>query len=652
MDGQATLDEIFDATLAALGDDAPTKDEAIRVLGSLHRSDALQTDMPPDVSELFARSLRTGPAGLRRLLHPFVIRLPMLDPDPYLRRWEFLVRPLFSRTSAFITTACLVGVFVFGILNASVLTNDAATLIGDPRSWVALMVAYIGLKVFHELGHAFAARTFGAEVHEMGITLLFFVPVPYVDASRAGSFSEKHRRIIVSLAGVAVEALAAGSSLFVWWLVEPGFVRAFCAQLFFLGTASTLLFNGNPLLRYDAYYALADALEIPNLYERSHAHLRALVERHLLGLEDVRNAVQAEGESGWLAIYGVTSTLYRGILVLAIAWMLANFLPGIGTAVGLVWVTGQLGLPLIGLARFLLQSPRLAGRRSRILIATGSAALFLCAAAVLVPISNRSLTDGVVWLPEQAQIRAGTSGFVTEWLATSGSRVEKGQPILRLDEPLASSRVRALQARFEILRRTRHSAVLDRMRLVQIDEEISTVSEELRVARERLDNVVVRSPSDGVLLSATANDLPGRFVRQGDVLGYVVERRQPVIRVALDQEQMSLVRSHTEGVEVRLGSPRAPVRTGQVIREIPAARHRLPSAVLGAKGGGPWPIDPTDTKGLRTKEPVFWVDVELDHVAAPRVGDRAYVRFDHENQSLVTQLGRTLHGLFLRRIDL
>jgi putative peptide zinc metalloprotease protein len=652
MNGDATLDEIFRSTQATLGDEAPTQDEAIRVLGSLHRADVLQTDMPPDVSELFVRSLRTAPAGLRRLLHPFMIRIPMLDPDRWLTRWKFLVRPLFSPTSAVIVILCLLAVAFFGTLNASILASDAASLLGDPRSWMALVAAYVGLKILHELGHAFAARTFGAEVHEMGITLLFFMPIPYVDTSRAGSFSEKQRRIAVSLAGIAVESMAAGLALFVWWLVEPGFVRAFCAQLFFLGTTSTLLFNGNPLLRYDAYYALADALEIPNLYERSRAHLRGFAERHLLGLDDVRKAVQAEGESGWLAMYGVASGLYRGFLVFAIAWMLANFLPGIGTAVGLFWVAVQIGLPVVALARFLLRSPRLVGRRSRILMSTGGAALCLCAAAILVPVSNRSLADGVVWLPEHAQVRAGTDGFVARWLTPPGSRVEKGQAILRLDEPLSNARVRALQARLEILRRTRHGAVLDRMRLVQIDEEIATVSEELRVARERLDKVVLVSPSDGVLLSATGGDLPGRFVRQGDVLGYVVEQRQPIVRVALDQEQMSLVRSHTKGVDVRLGSPRAPVRAAQIVREVPAARHRLPSAVLGAQGGGPWPVDPADPKGLRTKEPVFWIDVKLDHIAAPRVGDRVYVRFEHEKRSLVSQLGLAMHGLFLRRLDL
>jgi putative peptide zinc metalloprotease protein len=190
------------------------------------------------------------------------------------------------------------------------------------------------------------------------------------------------------------------------------------------------------------------------------------------------------------------------------------------------------------------------------------------------------------------------------------------------------------------------------MRLVQIDEEIESVSAELRLARERLDDVILRSPTNGILLSALSEDLLGRFVRQGDLLGYVVERRQPIVRVALDQDQISLVRADTAGVEVRLGSPQAPTRVGHIVREVPTALHQLPSAVLGTQGGGPWSIDPADPRGLKTKDPVFLVDVELDYVAMPRVGDRVYVRFDHPKRPIASQLGLALHSLFLRRLNL
>ena len=652
MDGERSLEEVFRLTLSALGEAAPTQDEVLRVLGSLHRADALQSDVPPDVAELFARSQRAAAPALGRLLNPITIRIPLFDPDRWLTRWEFVVRPLLTPTATVAVAASLVVTAVFGVLNASALAGDARSLFGDPRSWLALALAYLVLKVLHELGHAFVARRFGAEVHEMGITLLFFVPVPYVDASGASAFPEKQRRIAVSMAGVAVEGVAAGVGLVGWWLLEPGFAKALCAQLFFLGTLSTLAFNGNPLLRYDAYYALADALEIPNLYERSRGHLRGLAERHLLGLEDARDPVQAEGEAAWLGVYGVASSAYRVLLVLSIAWMVAGFLPRLGVALGLLWIVVQLVLPVAGGALFLLQSPRLAGHRTPTLLAAGGAALCFATAVAFVPVPHRSLAEGVVWLPEQGQLRAGTDGFVTRWLARPGARVSKGQPILQLDEPLADARVRAVAARRDTLRRSRHGAALDRLRMAQIDEDLATVEEELRLARERLGDVVVRSPSGGVLLSAAGGDLPGRFVRQGDNLGYVVERRRPTVRVALDQEQIARVREHTASVEVKLGSPRAPARPGRIIREVPAASHRLPSVVLSARGGGPWPVDPLDPEGLRTEEPVFWVDLEVEHQATPRVGDRVYVRFEHAMQPLGSQIGLALRGLFLRRFDL
>jgi putative peptide zinc metalloprotease protein len=650
MDGERCLDDIFRLTLAALGEAAPTQDEALRVLGSLHRADALQSDVPPDVAELFARSQRAPARALGQLLNPVTIRIPLFDPDRWLARWESWVSPLLTYSAAVAATVILAVTAVFGALNVRALAADAGSLLGDPRSWLALIVAYVVLKVLHELGHAFSARSFGAEVHEMGITLLFFVPIPYVDASGSAAFPEKGRRIAVSMAGVAVEGVAAGLGLIAWWLLEPGFMKALCAQLFFLGTLSTLAFNGNPLLRYDAYFALSDALEIPNLYERSRGYLRGWLERRLLGLEDVREVVQAEGEEAWLVAYGLASSAYRVVLAFVIAWMVAEVVPGAGIALGALWIILQLVMPLVSGALFLVQSPRLSGRRSRTLIAVGGAALCLAAAALFVPVPHRSLAEGVVWLPEHAQLRAGTDGFVRGWLIQPGAPVSQGQPVLQLDEPLADARVRVLAARRDTLRRSRQGAGLDRMLVAEIDGELTTLEEELQVARDRLGEVVLRSASDGVLLSAAGGDLPGRFVRQGDALGYVVERRRPTVRVALDQEQIARVREHTSSVALMLGSPRAPVRWGRIIREVPSASHRVPSAVLGAQGGGSWPIDPSDPDGLRTNEPVFWVDVELDRESSPRVGDRVYVCFEHEKKPLGMQVAVALRSLLLRRV--
>ncbi|MCP5065759.1 MAG: peptidase M50, partial [bacterium] len=164
---------------------------------------------------------------------------------------------------------------------------------------------------------------------------LVFLPVPYVDASASAVFPEKHRRMLVSAAGIGVELLLASLALFVWLVVEPGFVRHVAYAVMLVGGISTLLFNGNPLLRFDGYYVLADAIEIPNLAARGQAFVGALVKQKLLGLRETRLPETAPGETPWWVGYAIASTLYQLGVMLGIALYLAGqfFVLGVALAV-------------------------------------------------------------------------------------------------------------------------------------------------------------------------------------------------------------------------------------------------------------------------------------------------------------------------------
>jgi putative peptide zinc metalloprotease protein len=97
----------------------------------------------------------------------------------------------------------------------------------------------------------------------MGVMFLVFFPLPYVDASSAWAFRKKWQRAIVGMAGVMAELAAASIAAIVWTQTSTGTVHIIAYNVIFVASVSTLLFNGNPLLRFDAYYVLADLLEIP-----------------------------------------------------------------------------------------------------------------------------------------------------------------------------------------------------------------------------------------------------------------------------------------------------------------------------------------------------------------------------------------------------
>ncbi len=308
MNGERSTQEIWDAANTRLGDEGPTQDETIRLLGLLHFADVLQCDAPPDTVELFRRfeSHERG-EWWRRFASPLAIRIPLLDPAEFLERWQNVARPLFSLPAA-IVYGLVVGAALFlAAEHWEELSAGVGSELFDPRNVLLLWLVYPVVKALHELGHGFAARVWGAEVHEMGIMLLVLAPVPYVDASAASAFPDKRKRAVVGAAGILVEVFLAALALFVWIVVEPGLIRSIAYDVMLIAGISTVIFNGNPLLRFDGYYVLADLIEIPNLASRGTQYVGYLVQRHLLGLENVRSPVTAPGEEKWLFGYAVAS---------------------------------------------------------------------------------------------------------------------------------------------------------------------------------------------------------------------------------------------------------------------------------------------------------------------------------------------------------
>jgi len=653
MNGERTTQEIWQLSCERLGEDAPTQDEAIRLLGLLHSADVLRCDVPPDTVELFQRQQRRSEGEWwRRFTNPLSLRFPLFDPDAFLTRSLHLVRPLFSAPAAVVWLSVVVWAVLTAVSRWAELTQGDSMELLDPRSVLLFGILYPIVKVVHELGHGYATKMWGGEVHETGIMFLVFMPLPYVDASASSVFPSKWRRAAVGAAGILVELFLASLALLVWANVEPGLVRSIAWHVVWIGGASTLLFNGNPLLRFDGYYVLSDLIEIPNLAARSRQHLASLAQRHVCRLDHVRNLVTARGEAAWFVGYGVASFVYRLVILVGIAVFVANRFFIVGVALALFAITMQVVVPLIRQIAFLLTSPRLGEKRPQALAITGAIALALAVLTLLVPLPSRTRAEGVVWAPEGAEVRAGADGFVLQVLARPDTLLEPGQPLLLTRDPSLEARVAVLEAQLQELR-ARHHAERGRERVKAriTAEEIETTVKALGYARQRVGEMVVRSPVAGVFVISQPHDLLGRFVRQGELIGYVLGKTIDTVRVVLPQADAALVRDRTEHVEVRLQSRIGEVLRARIRREVPGATNRLPSAALGTHGGGRLAVDPADPEGLQTLEPVFQLDLSLLQSRSIReIGGRAHVRFDHGSEPLAAQAYRGLRRLFLREL--
>ena len=274
MDGLRSTDEIWHSLLNQLREHTPTQDETIELLCQLSDNDLLQCEITPNVAELFRRRFEKNRKRRLAMLNPLAFKVPLFDPDKLLERLLPLARVLFHPASLVVWAV----VVLLGLLSAGVHWRDigayASLHTATPKFLLLLWLCYPFIKAIHELGHGLAVKAWGGEVRETGISLLLLVPVPFVDASSASSFPEKHRRAVVGAAGIMVELFLAAGALFAWINVEDGLVREIAFVVMTVGGVSTVLFNGNPLLRFDGYYVLSDLLDVPNL-----AHARERLRR-------------------------------------------------------------------------------------------------------------------------------------------------------------------------------------------------------------------------------------------------------------------------------------------------------------------------------------------------------------------------------------
>ena len=651
MDGRRSVQEIWDAAIARFGDDAPTQDEMIRLLGQLHAADVLQSEVTPDVAELLRRAKKGARKTWKQnLLSPMAIRIPLFDPDRFLERWYAWYRPLFG-WGGFLLWCLVVGAGVFtAAQHWPELTRDFSDRVLAPQNLLLMWFTFPLLKLFHEFGHACATKAWGGEVHEMGIMFLVLMPIPYVDATAASAFRRTRRRVLVGAAGMVVEVFIASLALFLWLEVQPGLFRAVLYNVMLIAGVSTVFFNANPLLRYDGYYILSDLIQIPNLRNRAQQYLAHLAETRLFGLK-LPELEASRGEKRWFVFFAIASFLYRTFIMLAIALFIAGKYMIIGVLLALWALFASFVIPLAKGIGYLVAHARLRRNRLRALGVTTAIVGALALLLFVLPVPLWSRAEGVIWVPDDALVRAGADGFIKEVAVDPGSIVQRGRPLLLAENLELEPKIRVLEAQLRLLQ-TRAQAELQtsRVRWEITREEIRATREQLADARKRYQELTIRAPVSGrFVLAGTAGDLPDRFLHQGQEIGYVVPAATVTARVLVSQDDIDLVRTRTKRVRVKLAGRLYETYDARILREVPAASDRVTNLAMSSVGGGSAPLDPQDAKKAKTLNSWFEFELELPATHAFVLGEHAYARFELGSEPLAWRIYRSVRQLFLRR---
>ena len=299
--------------------------------------------------------------------------------------------------------------------------------------WVCLAV----VKIIHEFGHGLTAKHFGGEVHEMGILFLVLTPALYCDVTDSWLLPNKWKRIWISAAGIYVECFLASIATFVWWYSTPGLLNSLAMATMFICSVNTILFNANPLLRYDGYYVLADWLEIPNLRIKSTQFFGYLIQEKVLGLEIPVQSYLPRSRRILFVTYAIASYVYRWFVTFAILWFLSQFLkPWKLESVSYLLAAGALiplvGMPLYQIVKFLRTPGRLRKVKKARAAAYGVAAIALVAGILLIPTPLRIQGTLVLKLAKPEEVYAEVEGRLVDLKVRNGQWVKKDTVLANL----------------------------------------------------------------------------------------------------------------------------------------------------------------------------------------------------------------------------
>jgi putative peptide zinc metalloprotease protein len=656
LDPKRTVHEVWQECLEKLPDEAPGQDEALQLLAQLYFANLLQYDAASNSAELFDRYRKRRQREWRaRLLNIMFMRFPLLDPDRFLVRTLPVFGKFISPFGAMLWLAVVGTALKVAADNWDALKQQTQGVLA-PGNLPLLYLGMIIIKTFHEFGHAYFTRKFGGEVHVIGVLLMIFTPVPYVDASSSWAFRSRAQRLLVGGAGMIVEIFFAGLTLFVWANTGQGTVHSLTYNMMFVASVSTVLFNANPLLRFDGYYLLSDWLEIPNLTQRANQHLRHLCERGLFGLKNSDSPAHTRSEAVWLTVFGITSGIYRVIVFGGILLVVADHFFLIGILMAAVCFISWITVPVGKFIHYLAASPKLDRQRPRAVAVSLVLLALLAGLLQFAPFPSHFLAPGVIQSVQWTQLINETPGYCVELLVAPGSSVRAGTPLVRLQSTELELELRLARAsQEEIETRLRSARAQATPSLKPLLGALDAATN--RVAKLLADEaaLMIRARHDGLWVAPGLKDFLGRWIPRGTPLGLLVNPSAFQFVATVKQEDAErLFGRDSKAAEVRLRGQAGEVLTAIRWRVVPGGQHQLPSAALGWHGGGERPVAPDDRSGVRSAEPFFEVRADLPASAQPQLlhGRSGRIRFEQQWEPLLPRWIRSLRQLLQKRYQL
>lgn len=575
----------------------------------------LQTGLAHIVSEL-ERVPDAKPAlPLWVRFNPIFLRVPLLTPDKLLETLLPWAGWVHSRLAAM--AAVVLGIVASVLLAADwIRFSDSASGVFSIDHGFYLILGWIILKVAHEMGHGLACKYHGGYVREAGVAFLLFAPIPYVDVTSSWRLRSKWQRIHVAAAGMYVEAVLGSLAVLIWSQTSNAILSQFCVNIVVMATATTVLFNANPLMRFDGYYMLADWLEIPNLYSRGQQFTSHLFRRWMLGDRAVTTAVPSSAAaSRIIKVYGIVAWAWRVTVCLSLICAASVLFHGAGIVLAVTATISWFLAPAWKLlAKLFLREnwPQL-GRLcvSSVALAGSCAVLFLY---VPSPFPRRS--PGIVEYKPITTVRSESGGFVREIVVSPGDRVSEGDVLARLENRELEDELRLVELAVQQSElRSRLHRQRGEMSQFQTEQDKLVALRAQRDERQReVHELVVVAPADGQVIGRRLPILLNTYVKQGDELCHIAMEREKEIQLSIHQDDVEAFQAQVGArVSIRCPSGRVYANLSSIT---PRATDRPTHPALCSTHGGPLPVRANSSDdsrdAIRLLEPRF-----IGHILLP-----------------------------------
>ncbi len=651
-----TVSEVWEECLNRDPDNAPGQEDVIQLLTQLYFANLLHFEKPADSAKLFERYRKRRQREMQsKLMSILFMRLPLFDPDNLLKQLMPIFRLLISPLGALLWLVST-GWAIKLVVDRFDMAFDQVQGILAPDNLFLLYLGLIVVKTIHEFGHALVCRRYGGEVHTMGVMLLVFTPLPYMDATSSWAFRSRWERALVGAAGMIMEIFVAAIATFVWAYSGEGTLHSLAYNIMFIASVSTVLFNGNPLLRFDGYYILSDLLDIPNLSSRAMKHLRHLVERYAFGYKESFSPAQGRRETVYLTIFAILSGIYRVIVFSGIIFFVADKFLLAGMIMALIGVVTWVVVPLYKFFIYLSTNPRLARTRMRAVLVSAGFLSLLVLFLALIPFPDRFRAPGVMETMQYVQVVNDAPGYLKKVIVPSGRQVSPGMALLEMHD-------RELELETEAVigqKKETEALILKALNkepadLEPLQKRLESIDAKLKDLELQRASLTVRAREAGIWVAPRINDLVGSWLDRGGVIGQIVNERSFRFSAVVSQDEAAeLFVGGISKVEVRIYGQGETNLAVSKFRIIPYRQEKLPSAALGWRGGGDLAVSVKDETGTRASEPFF--QIYADIVPTPEVlllhGMSGKLRFTLKPRPLLFQWGHLFRQMLQKRYQL